>query len=226
MLVKNWMSKNVVTVEADDSMQEALSCMKEKKISLLPVLKAGELVGILTDGDLKRASASDATTLDVHELLYLISKIKVKDIMTRKPITVPADYTVEETADLLFSERITGVPVVDADGKVVGVITKTDLFKVILFMSGFGFRGMQFAFRVADKPGAIKELADIMRQYNGRMVSVFSTSGTTSEEFRDVYIRVYDIDRTRLDALHRDLREKATIRYIIDHKENKREIFE
>ena len=102
MLVKNWMSKKVITIEAKDSMQRALSLMKEHKIRMLPVLQRGKLVGVVSDNDLKRASASDATMLDVHEMLYLISKIKVKDIMVKDPLTVAPDCTVEETAELLM----------------------------------------------------------------------------------------------------------------------------
>ena len=83
MLVKNWMSKNVITVDEKDSMQDAMKHLKEHDIRMLPVMKKGKLVGIVTDRDLKKASASDATTLEIHELLYLLTKIKVKDIMTR-----------------------------------------------------------------------------------------------------------------------------------------------
>ncbi len=89
MLVSNWMSKNVVTVDVEDSMHDAVKLMKENEIRMLPVLKKGKLVGIITDRDLKRSAASDATMLDVHELLYLVSKIKVRNIMTKDPITVP-----------------------------------------------------------------------------------------------------------------------------------------
>ena len=83
MLVKNWMSKNAITANINDSMQDAMKYLKEHDIHMLPVMKKGKLVGIITDRDLKKASASDATTLEVHELLYLLMKIKVKDIMTR-----------------------------------------------------------------------------------------------------------------------------------------------
>ena len=100
MLVRNWMSKNVITIGEKDSMQQAATLMREHQVRMLPVLRKDELVGVVSDTDLKRASASDATMLDIHELLYIISKIKVHDIMTRDPITVPDDYTVEETAQL------------------------------------------------------------------------------------------------------------------------------
>ena len=125
MLVKNWMSPNVITINEDDSMQDALKSMKQHNIRMMPVLKNGQLVGVVTDRDLKRASASDATTLDVHELLYLISKIKVKNIMSKNPISVSPELTVEETAEVLLNNKISGAPVVDEQGKVVGTITQT-----------------------------------------------------------------------------------------------------
>src|SRR5210317_1239495 len=106
MLVSKWMSKNVITIDVDDSMQEAVKLMKQRDIRMLPVLKKRKLVGVVTDRDLKRASASDATTLDVHELLYLVSKIKVGNIMTKDPITVPQNFTVEETAVVLLKNKI------------------------------------------------------------------------------------------------------------------------
>ena len=89
MLVEAWMSKPVITVKADDPIQKATALLKEHHIRILPVMEDGKLVGIITDRDLKRASASDATTLEIHELLYLISTIKVKEIMTKDPILVP-----------------------------------------------------------------------------------------------------------------------------------------
>jgi acetoin utilization protein AcuB len=116
MLVKNWMSPNPVTIDEEDSMQEAIKLMKQHGIRMLPVLRGGQLVGVVTDRDLKRASASDATTLDVHEMLYLIAKIKVKSIMSKNPISVPPDLTVEETAEILLANRISGTPVVDRQG--------------------------------------------------------------------------------------------------------------
>ena len=102
MLVETWMSRPVITVNADDSMQRATKLLKEHHISILPVMEDAMLVGIITDRDLKRASASDATTLEIHELVYLLSKIKVKEIMTRYPITVLPHFTLEETSRILL----------------------------------------------------------------------------------------------------------------------------
>jgi len=225
MLVKNWMNKRVITIDVDDSMQDAMKLLKEHKIRMLPVMEKGELVGIVTDRDLKRASASDATTLEVHELLYLLSTIKVKQIMTRNPITVPPDYTVEETAEVLLNNKISGVPVVDHEGKIVGTITQTDLFKVFISVTGVGKRGIQFAFRLEDRSGSIKEVADIIRKYGGRMTSILSTYEGVSKGYRNVYIRIYGIDREKLNQLKEDLMKEAPLLYMVDHRENKREIY-
>ena len=225
MLVKDWMSKTVITVDMNDSMNEAMKLLKEHDIDMLPVMKKGQLVGIVTDRDLKRASASDATTLEVHELLYLVSKIKVKDIMTKNPITVPVDFTVEEAAEVFMKNKISGAPVVDETGEVVGTITKADLFRVLISLTGVGRRGIQFAFQVEDSPGSIKEVADLIRLYGGRMVSILSTYERVPKGYRKVFIRMYGIERGRLPDLQKALSEKATLLYMVDHRENKRVIF-
>jgi len=225
MLVKNWMTKQVVTIDADDSMSHAINIMKENRIRMLPVLKDGKLVGMVSDTDLKRSSASDATTLDVHELLYLISKIKIKDIMTKDPVTVPPDYTVEETAEILLNRKISGVPVADERGRVVGIITRDDLFKMLIALSGLGKRGVQFAFRVEDRPGSIKDLTDVLRAHGGRIASIMSSYEKVPAGFRNAYIRAYDIDRAKMPQLIEELKSKALLIYFVDHRENKREIF-
>jgi len=225
MLVKNWMSKNVIAIDINDSMQEAIRLLKENDIKMMPVLKKGKLVGIITDRDLKRASASDATTLDVHELLFLVSKIKIKDIMTKDPIMIPEDFTVEETAEILLKNKISGAPVIDNEGKVVGTITQTDLFRVLIALTGVGTRGIQFAFLLKDEPGSIKVIADAIRKLGGRMVSILTSYENAAQGYRKVYIRMYDVDRTELEKLKGELREKATLLYMVDHQKNKREIY-
>lgn len=225
MLVKHWMSKNAITIEEDDSMQHALSLMKANKIRMLPVMKNGKLVGIVSDTDLKRASASDATTLDVHELLYLISKIKVHDIMTKDPISVSQDYTVEETAEVLMRKKISGCPVVNNKGDLVGVITRDDLFKVLIMLSGLGKRGIQFAFQVEDRSGSIKDITDVIRKYEGRIASILSSYEYAPPGQRIVYIRTYEIDRAVLPKLIEELKQVAVMIYIVDHRDNTRQIF-
>ena len=225
MLVKNWMSKTVITVNVNDSMHDAMKLLKEHNIRMLPVMKEGELVGIITDRDIKRASASDATTLEIHELTYLMIRIKAIDVMNKDPITVRFDHTVEETAEVLLNNKISGAPVVGDKGNVVGIITQTDLFRALISLTGIGKKGIQFAFQLEDRPGSIKDVCDVIRSYNGRLVSILSTYERVPEGYRKVYIRAYNIDRSKLQQLQEEFKDDVALLYIVDHLENKREIF-
>ncbi len=226
MLVRNWMSRNLFTVKPEDGIIHAADLLKENEIRMLPVLDGGKLVGVVTDRDLKRASASDASSLEIHELMYLVSKIKVKDVMSRNVITVPEDFTVEETAEVLLENKVSGAPVVDRDGGLVGVITQTDLFRVLISVGGVSKRGIQFAFLLEDRPGSIKEVADVIRKYGGRLASIMTSYEGVPEGLRKSYIRMYGVDRFKLQDLEQELREKAKILYIVDHREERRQIYE
>lgn len=225
MLVKNWMSKPAITIDENASMNDAIKLLKNHNIKMLPVMRKGKLVGIITDRDLKRASASDATSLEIHELLYLLSNIKIRNIMTKDPVTVPPDYTIEETAEILLKQRISGVPVVDDYGIVLGVITQDDLFRIIISLTGVEKKGIQFGMEVEDRPGSIKEVADVIREYGGRMASILTSYSMAPEGFRRVYIRMYGIDRFKINRLKDALKEKARLLYMVDRRETARETF-
>ena len=131
MEVRTIMSAPALTVSEDESMLDATRLMKDKKIKHLPVVNAqGELKGVVTDRDLKRASASDATTLEIHELLYLLHKVKVREVMTKKPLTAPPDLTASGAADLMVRNKVGCLPVLE--GRVlVGIVTKDDLLRLL-----------------------------------------------------------------------------------------------
>ena len=226
MLVKNWMSKEVITVGADDSMQNAIYILQEQNIKILPVMDDATLVGIISDRDLKKASPSDATTLDMHELLFLISKIKVRDLMKKPVYTAKPDDTVEEAAALLLEKKISGLPVVDENNRLVGIITRSDIFRVLLSLSGLGKKGIQFAIRIKDMPGIIKEVRELIHEYGGRTASILSSSDNAPDGFLNFYFRIYQIDRQKLPSLLDRIREKGLLLYVVDHRENKRTIYE
>ena len=225
MLVRNWMNPTVLSVEAHTSMAEALNLMKENQIRTLPVFDREALVGVLTDRDLKRASASDATLLEIHELLHLLTRIKVRDIMSRNPITISENYTVEEAAEVLRDHHFSGAPVVDVKGRMVGMISQNDLFNALMSLTGIKRRGIHLAFEVEDQPGSIKTLVDIIRRYGGRMASILSSYDRAPQGARYVYIRAYQIDREKITSMVEELQAAARLRYLVDHRENRREIF-
>ncbi len=129
MLVQEWMTPKVLTVTPETSVMKASRMMKDNRIRRLPVVDDnGKLVGIVSDRDIKDASPSKATTLDMHELYYLLSEMKVKEIMTKNPVSAVKDDSVEGIARLMVTKRFGGVPVVDEQGKVCGIITDSDIF--------------------------------------------------------------------------------------------------
>ena len=226
MLVKNWMSKDVITVAADDSMQNAIYLLQEKNIKILPVVDNGNLVGIITDRDLKRASPSDATTLDMHELLFLISKIKIRELMKKPVHTVPLNFTIEEAAAILLEKRISGLPVVDEDGRLAGIITRSDIFRLIISLTGFGKKGIQIALRIKDMPGPIKEVRELVHEFNGRTASIMTSGENAPDGYLNIYFRVYNIDRNRLPMLLEAVAKKGKLLYVVDHRDNTRTIYE
>ena len=118
---------------------------------------------------------------------------------------------------------LSGLPVLDRKGALVGIITQTDIFKVLVSLTGLHKRGVSFGFMLEDRSGSIKEVADIIRQYGGRMASILSSYDGVPEGRRNAFIRVYGIDRSRLQYLTDELREKFTLLYMVDHREGSRE---
>lgn len=225
MLVKDWMHTNVITLDVADTMQHAINVSMENRINMMPVLEDGKLVGIVTDRDLKRASPSDAAMLDMQQVLYHLSRLEVGAIMTRYPITVPIDHTIEEAAEVFMTRKISGAPIVDSHGNMQGIITKNDLFKAMIALTGLSKRGVQFGFLLEDRPGSIKEITDVIRDYGARLVSILSTYEKAPEGYRYVYIRAFKINRDKFTALVKELQAKAKMVYMVDHKKNKREIY-
>jgi len=226
MLIRYWMSQPVITVNKNDSMQHAASLMKENRIKMLPVIDGGALCGVVTDRDLKRASASDASSLEMHELLYLIAKIKIGSIMTHPAITIDPDWTMEEAAALMLERNISGAPVVDAQGAILGVITQTDLFKATLYITGLKKRGLHVALIIEDSPGSIMEILNVVRQFGGRVTSLLATYERAPAGHRNVYLRFLGVSWDRIDELLKVLGQKTKLRYMVDHDQNRRMVFD
>jgi acetoin utilization protein AcuB len=214
MLIREWMTRNVITVTPDTSMMKASKLMKENGFRRLPVLDGnGKLIGIVSDRDIKEASPSKATTLDMHELYYLLSEIKVKDIMTRDPICVQPDETVERVALLMIEKHIGGMPVVDEEGQLVGIITDSDIFKVLIAITGVRSGGVQFAFELENKPGTLKPIIDTLRELNASIDAILTSDQTGSDDTRRVFIRIVPMDRAEENRVIEAIKEKFPLLY-------------
>jgi CBS domain-containing protein len=129
--VRNWMTPDPITISPQTTLPEAQQIMFEHRFRRLPVVDRSRLVGILTLGDIREANPSDATTLSVYELNYLLDRLLVKDIMTANPVTVSPDDMIGEAARLLVEHKIGGLPVTEGE-LVIGIITETDLCRLLM----------------------------------------------------------------------------------------------
>ena len=189
MLVKDWMSKKVITVEESDVLSEAINTLKRNKIRRLPVMKGEKLVGIVSDRDIKEASPSKATSLDIWEVHYLMSKIKVKDIMTRGPLTIGPEVSIEKAAMIMHDNKIGGLPVLDEKNKLIGILSEQDIFEALINITGARISGMRVSVVAPDEAGSIKEICDHMRKFEFKCISILTTKVGVEEGKRKVMIR-------------------------------------
>jgi acetoin utilization protein AcuB len=176
MLVGVRMSKPAITITPDMPINEALNLMKRDRIRRTPVVHDGKLVGIVSDKDLLNASPSPATSLSVWEMNYLLSKITVKDVMTRKVLTVNEDTPIEEAARIMADNKIGGMPVMRGN-KVVGIITETDLFKIFLELMGAREKGVRATVMIHDQPGKLAEITKAVADLGGNFIAFGQFSG-------------------------------------------------
>lgn len=130
--VCDWMTDDVIAVSPDTSLVEADQIVVDNTIRRLPVVENGKLIGICTYGDIREARPSSATSLSVWELNYLLSQLTVREIMTPNPVTVSPEATIGEAARLMLKNAISGLPVVDTHHHLVGIITESDIFRMVV----------------------------------------------------------------------------------------------
>lgn len=208
MFVKDRMTANPITVTEDTSIDAALHLMREKRVRRLPVTdKHGHLVGIVSEKDLLYASPSPATSLSVYEIPYLLSKIKVHDVMTRNPITVTGDTPLEEAARILADNKIGGLPVVQ-DGKLVGIITETDIFKIFLELLGARDEGVRLTLIVPAVKGVLARITGRIAEMGGNIMALGSIA-TGDPASAELMLKVADVPQEQLVTAMEELEMKV-----------------
>jgi acetoin utilization protein AcuB len=194
MLVKERMSSPVISVEPTMPIMDALKLMQDHDIRRTPVLnKKGKLVGIVSDKDLLNAAPSDATTLSVWEINYLLAKVQVKDVMTKEVMTTEEGTPIEEVAYTMAKNKIGGMPVM-RQGQVVGLITETDLFKIFLELMGAQDEGVRVTALVPEKIGELDELTHAIAEAGGSFIAFGQFDGE-SEQNKLVTFKVTGLDQ-------------------------------
>jgi len=189
MIVAKRMMRNPVFVDENDSMKKAMDLLKDREIRHLPVLKDGEkLVGIVTERDIKQASPSPATALEIREIYYLLDKVKVKQIMTRRPYTISPTAPIEEAALIMREKRIGCLPVVE-EGRLVGILTETDILDAFIESMGVSGTGYRMELALPNKPGMLYEVLKLMKDFDASVVSV-ATAAHDEQGKKIIILRV------------------------------------
>jgi acetoin utilization protein AcuB len=191
------MTPDVITVAPDLPIAEGLELMRQKKVHRLPVLdKKGKLVGIVSHSDLLYASPSSATSLNVWEVTYLLNQIKIKEVMTKKVITVEETCPIEDAARLMRDHEIGGLPVVRGD-KVVGIITESDLFDVFLELLMAQERGIRLTVLAPYFKGSMAQISSAISQAGGLIHSLNSFVAPDQSQWGCI-LKVADITQDQL----------------------------
>jgi acetoin utilization protein AcuB len=208
MLVRERMSTQPVTIAADVTITKALQVMRQYEVRRLPVLdEEGNLVGIISEKDLLYASPSPATSLSIYEMHYLLSRLRVTELMTTDPITVSPDIPLEEAARIMADNKIGGLPVMEGE-RLVGIITETDIFKVFLEMLGGRDKGLRLTLEMPERKGEIARLTTVIAQLGGNILALGSFLGddpTTGV----VTVKVEDVPAQELETAMHDLGMKV-----------------
>ncbi|MBW2147314.1 MAG: CBS domain-containing protein [Deltaproteobacteria bacterium] len=209
VIVQQWMTSKVITVQERESLAECMFILRENKIRKLPVMRGDRLVGIITDKDIKEYTPSKATSLDEYEIHYLLTKVSARDVMTRDPMTISPETTVEEAALIMHENRLDVLPVMRMS-KLVGIITESDIFKVLVYMSGARFGGVQIGVDLDDTADSLYPLLEIIRKHGAKIISMFSIYDQMPDGRRCCVIRLIGKE---LEPLIQNIKEQFPIAF-------------
>jgi acetoin utilization protein AcuB len=203
MRIRDVMTKNPITVDSETLVLDAQKIMKENSIRRLPVVDKGNLVGIVTQHDLLQASPSPATSLSIHELNYLLARMKVKEIMKKNPMTLTPDTPFEEALKMGQDKKIGSFPVVE-NGKLVGIATESDIVRFLTHALGIREEGSRVT--IEGLGGKFGDLEKIIAIANQRQTIILSMISLQRPEKKDWMI-VLRLKTTDPDPIVRDFKK-------------------
>ncbi len=209
MLVRDKMSRNPITTRPEASVPDALKVMQGSKIRQLPVLdsKTNELVGIVSLVDLFRVSPSPATSLSVWEVDYLLEKITVEKVMTREVITVTEDTAVEEAGRIMSDNKVSGLPVMRGN-ELVGIITESHLFEILLELFGARTSGVRVMAKIPHEQGVLSKITGAIAAVGGQIEALGLHGDSETVTFKVVFLGRDEI----LEAVRPFVREILDVR--------------
>jgi len=205
MYVGNKMVTDIVSVFPEASISLAFQLMHEKNVSQLPVVKEGKLVGLITETLLSEFSPSKATTLSMYELNYVLGKTKVESIMDKDLITCTSDMLIENVAILMLEDDINMVPVINTNGTLVGIISRSDILESFVEIIGARDSGTRITINAKDEAGTLAEISHIIKEF-GLNITHLTNFNNKSTDTTEIIIRM---NTDNVDPLVNTLEEKG-----------------
>lgn len=211
MLISPWMTTDPISVQPDTSLSRCQKLLKEHHIRRLPVVdEENRVIGIISDRDVKSASPSKATSLEVHEIQYLLAEVKARDIMTPNPVCVKIHESISKVALIMLDRKIGGLPVVDDDNHLLGVITDQDIFRVLVTIGGAREPGIELTVETSQEPGSLARVFDVIRKHRGRIVSVMTAYRDNGNRHVFIRLRPFESEEAAL-ALKQNLETQTSL---------------
>ncbi|MDS1029851.1 CBS and ACT domain-containing protein [Bacillota bacterium LX-D] len=195
MYVRSRMTENPITINRQTTIAEALDLMRKNSIRRLPVMEKEKLVGIVTDRDLSEVSPSPATSLSVFEINYLLAKMKISDVLPKDQtvVTISPDAYIEEAALLMREHNVGALPVLE-NGKLVGIVTETNIFDAFIDILGVRDAGTRITLEVADKPGVLADVAEVIRDYGANIARIAAFRDRGEQTLIVIRLNTTDVD--------------------------------
>jgi acetoin utilization protein AcuB len=222
MLVEDYMTPNPITVGEDISVMEVAELMKRNGVWRFPVMRGNELVGVITDRDVRSAAPSQVVNFDERERTLLpdlyeyLTKITVKDVMARNLVVISPKKSLITASLMMLKHKVTGLPVVDEKEKLIGILTQGDIFKALVDFSAGDVGKALFGLKLEDRPSVVKEVSGVITGHGARIASIISSPIKKDKQFRNVYIRLMDQPSVNLKALRTDLAKKYEVLFLIE----------
>lgn len=217
MLIKHWMAKDVVSVSPKTSLLKCKALLNDMELKRLPVVDSeNRVVGILSQNDISQFMPAHATGYEILESLDTLSEKTASDCMTVAPFTVKIDETLEDAAELMIEKKISCLPVVDKEEKLVGIVTEWDIFKSLISITGVNQPGIQVSFEVENKPGTLRALLDVVKRFDMRVIAVLSKIRTDNRRLISIRCKGPSIEQE--DAMIAELSKNGSMRYWVRDK--------
>ncbi|MBI4767169.1 MAG: CBS domain-containing protein [Deltaproteobacteria bacterium] len=197
MFVRNRMTTEVITLDPDQTLLKAMTLIQQKRIRHLPVVKEGKVLGIVTERDVRKAGASDSSSLSIFELNYLMDQIKVSSFMTKKVITVAPEEPIEAAAKLIYDHKIGALPVVDKN-QLVGLITKSDILETFIEVLGINEPSVRVELELENRIGALADTTKVIKELGLYLVSLVTLPEEEGKKTRETVVRVSPTDEKKL----------------------------